>query len=381
MRIIQVCPYAWDSPGGVQAHVRGLARELTRRGHDVQVLAPGLAPSADPAVTIVGRPLRVPYNGSVAPICPRPVALARVARLVRDHQPDVVHVHEPFSPGLSMAAALSADAPVVATFHACADRLWAYRVWAPLLRIVARRCQHVIAVSEAAAALLGRDLGLRADVRHNAVDVETFQAAAPLPLPSAPTVLFVGRLEPRKGLRVLMQALPALVARVPDVRVLVVGDGDERAAIERLPASLRAHVRALGALRDSDLLRCYASADLLVAPALGRESFGIVLLEAMAAGLPVVASDIPGYRAVVRDGVDGVLVPSGDAARLAAALATVLTDRASAAALAASARLRAAAFSWRETATPLEAIYDDLRLRACARVDAGRVPERTATQA
>ncbi len=381
MRIVQVCPYAWDSPGGVQSHVRGLAREMTRRGHTVQILAPGRAPCADPTVTIVGRPLRVPYNGSIAPICPHPLALARVARLVRHLRPDVVHVHEPFSPGLSLAAALAARAPVVATFHACADRLWTYRLFAPLLRIVLRHCHHVVAVSDAAAALLARDLALRADVRHNAVDLETFDGAAPLALPPAPTVLFVGRLEPRKGVGVLLQALPALIARVPDVRVLVVGDGGGRGEIERLPAPLRAHVQALGAVSDGDLLRCYASADLLVAPALGRESFGIVLLEAMAAGLPVVASDIPGYRAVVRDGIDGLLVPAGDAGRLAAALATVLTDRGVAGALAASGRQRASAFSWRQAATPLEAIYEDVQRQASARLHPQRAPERTPTQA
>ena len=381
MRIVQVCPYAWDSPGGVQAHVRGLARELTRRGHTVQILAPGNAPSADPAVMIVGRPVRVRYNGSVAPICPHPLALARVARLVRALRPDVVHVHEPFSPGLGLAATLAARAPVVATFHASADRFWAYRLLSPLLRLVQRRCRHIIAVSDAAAALLQRDLGLRADVQYNGVDLETFAAATPLALPPAPTVLFVGRLEPRKGVRVLLQALPGLIARVPDVRVLIVGAGDGRAEIERLPAPLRAHVHALGAVSDADLPRCYASADLLVAPALGRESFGIVLLEAMAAGLPAVASDIPGYRAVVRDGVDGLLVPAGEAGPLAAALATVLTDRAVAAALAASARQRASAFSWRHAATPIEAIYVDIQTQARAQLHPARAPERTPTQA
>ena len=304
-----------------------------------------------------------------------------MARLVRHLRPDVVHVHEPFSPGLSLAAAMAARAPVVATFHACADRLWTYRLFAPLLRIVLRRCHHAVAVSDAAAALLTRDLGLRAEVRHNAVDLETFAGAVPLPLPPAPTVLFVGRLEPRKGVRVLLQALPALIARVPDVRVLVVGDGDGRGEIERLPAPLRAHVQALGAVSDGDLLRCYASADLLVAPALGRESFGIVLLEAMAAGLPVVASDIPGYRAVVRDGIDGLLVPAGDAEGLAAALATVLTNRGVAATLAASARQRASAFSWRQAATPLEAIYEAVQRQASARLHPRRAPERTPTQA
>ncbi len=229
--------------------------------------------------------------------------------------------------------------------------------------------------------MLERDLGLRAEVQRNAVDLETFEGATPLALPPAPTVLFVGRLESRKGVRVLLQALPALIERVPDVRVLVVGDGDGKAEIERLSTPLRSHVHVLGALGDADLLRCYASADLLVAPALGRESFGIVLLEAMASGLPVVASDIPGYRAVVRDGVDGLLVPAGDAARLATALATVLTDGDLAAALAASARQRASAFSWRQAATPLEAIYEGVRKQASARLQPHRAPERRPTQA
>lgn len=369
MHVVQICPYAWNRPGGVQAHVRGLAAELTRRGHRVDVLAPADASIDNPEVTVVGRPISVRYNGSVAPICPRPAALARVARLVRRLRPDLVHVHEPFSPGLAMAGALASAAPVVATFHASADRLWTYRTFAPLLGIVGRRLHRAIAVSPAAAALLAGDLGLNVEVAPNGIGDDRFLPAVPLALPPAPTVLFVGRLEPRKGLRVLLDALPALVARVPHVRLLIAGDGRERNALAALPPALARHVMHLGAVSDDELRRCYASADVFVAPALARESFGVVLLEAMAAGVPIVASDIPGYRAVVRDSVDGLLVPPQDPRSLCAALASVLTDRTRAAALSSHARTRARDFSWTRTTDAILSIYDDaLRLHRVARV-------------
>lgn len=364
MRIAQVCPYAWDSPGGVQAHVRGLSGELVRRGHAVHILAPSGGVSEDPAVTLVGGALRVAYNRSVAPVCPNPISLLRIRAALRRFAPDVVHVHEPFAPSSSLWATLVSDVPVVATFHASSETFRLYRAGASLFRAVGRRCAALLAVSDAAAGLVARDLRLSADVVPNGIDIATFTEARPLAVPDdGPTVLFVGRLEPRKGLAVLAHAFVELVARIPTARLLVVGDGPERAVAERLPAAVRARVRMLGALSDDQLPQCYAAADVFVGPATGQESFGIVLLEAMAAGLPIVASDLPGYRGVVRHGVEAVLVPPGDARALAEAVARVLTHADLASSLATNGRSRAETFSWEHLAGRIEAIYDDVRDR------------------
>ncbi len=364
MRIAQVCPYSWDSPGGVQAHVRGLTRALIRRGHEVHVIAPGTDEGPRPDVSIVGRPVRVPFNRSVAPICPSPLSILRVRRRLRDWNPDIVHVHEPFTPSAAMFAALFSRAPVVATFHACAESFRLYRAMAPLLSVVEKRCAHLLAVSEAAAQLVWRDLGLATEVVPNGVDLEVFGEATPVSLPEeGPTILFVGRLERRKGLTVLARAFTALVDRVPNIRLIVVGAGPEQYALDGLPARIKQRVVMLGALPDEALPGYYAAADLFVGPATGHESFGIVLLEAMAAGLPIVASDLPGYRCVVREGIEGLLVPVGDAAAMAVAIERVLTSPVLAGRLGAAGRLRASMFSWAEVALRIEHVYEGLASR------------------
>lgn len=318
-------------------------------------------------VSIVGRPMRIAYNRSVAPICPNPLSAAAVRRAIVRFAPDVVHVHEPFSPSTSMLAVLASKAPVVATFHACADSFFLYRAMAPLLRVVERRCDRMLAVSEAAATLVMRDLGIAADVVPNGVDTRVFRDAEPAALPEGPKLLFVGRLERRKGLSVLGQAFTSLVSRIPRIQLLVVGSGPERSAIDRLPDRVRERITMLGALSDDQLPRYYAAVDAFVGPATGQESFGIVLLEAMAAGLPIVASDLPGYRAVVRDGVEGILVPVGDAERLAEALEHVLTNTEAAARLGANGRVRAEEFSWQTIAAGIESTYDAVVSQAGSR--------------
>lgn len=364
MKIAQVCPYSWDSPGGVQAHVRGLSHALRRRGHQVHVLAPGMIDGPRSDVSIVGRPVGVPFNRSVAPICASPLSALRVRRHLRAWAPDVVHVHEPFTPSAAMFAALVSPAPVVATFHACAGSFRLYRAMGPLLRVVERKCQHLLAVSDAAAQLIEHDLGLKAEVVPNGIDLEIFGRATPVPLPKGPTLLFVGRLERRKGLTVLARAFGALVDRVPNIRLVVVGAGPEQDAFDGVPERVRQRVAMLGALPDEALPGYYAAADLFVGPATGHESFGIVLLEAMASGMPIVASDLPGYRCVVRDEIEGLLVPVGDATSLADAIERVLTRPDLASRLGAAGRLRAATFSWADVARRIECVYEGLAGRA-----------------
>jgi phosphatidylinositol alpha-mannosyltransferase len=359
MRILLACPYDWNAPGGVQVHVRGLANALAAGGHEPVILAPSASAFVEPDVVVVGRPLRVPYGGKVAPICPSRSSWRRVRGFLRVVEPDVVHVHEPFSPSTSMFATLSSAAPVVATYHAHHERSRLLRAAAPVLRSVADRIDAHLAVSNAAAAFVADVVRADVEVVPNAVDVERFAGPAELPpgIPEGRILLWASRLDPQKGFPVAVRAFEALVRRGIDVSFVVVGAGGDRDAVQALAPDVRARIRLVGAVPNAELHRYHAAADAYVAAATGHESFGVVLVESMAAGVPVVATDIPGYREVVRDGVDGILVPPNDAPALAEALARVLEDREFATRLSESGRRRAAAYSWDAVAPRIEAVY------------------------
>lgn len=359
MRVLLVCPYAWDAPGGVQVHVRELAEQLRARGHEVLVLAPGERRAPEPWVRIVGRPVRIPYRGTVAPISFSWGSWRRVGEAMRRFGPDVVHAHEPLTPSTSMLAVRAATVPVVATFHAFLDRSRLMEVASPVLRTVSRRIDAAIAVSEAAAGFLRRALDVELEIIPNGLDVERFAhpGAAPEGLPAGRRLLWVSRLDPQKGFGTLVQAFALLAREHPDISLVVAGDGRDRNAIAALSEADRARVVMLGAVPHEDLPPYYGAADVFVAPATGQESFGYVLVEAMAAGLPVVASDIAGYREVVRSGIEGFLVPPGDPSRLAEAVAGVLSDPALAARLSEAGRARAAGFGWDRIAPRIEAVY------------------------
>lgn len=382
MRILQVCPYSWDSPGGVQIQVEWLARHLARRGHDVLVAAPGREHPREPFVRLVGAPLRVPYNGSIAPICPSPRARAQLGRILTEFRPDVVHVHEPFVPSLSLFATLRSRVPVVATFHANGDPAALFTLAAPLIRLfVWRKIDVPTAVSDAAAAFVGRRMGATPQVLPNGLDFEMFRDVRRAPLPQGRTLLFASRLEPRKGFPVMVRAFATLADRFPDLQLVVIGDGRDRDAIEMLSLRHRRRVTMLGTLpRHDDLAPYLAAADVFGGPATGGESFGIVLLEAMAAGLPVVATDIPGYREVVRHDVEGLLVAPHDPQSLALAMERVLTEPALAARLAAAGRVRARQFAWDSLVERFEAIYaaphqhSDVAVKAAAPSSAHPAP-------
>ena len=358
MRILLVCPYAWDAPGGVQVHVRQLASTLRDRGHEASVIAPASGHPAEPFVRVAGRPLRVPYNESVAPISPTPRAFTATRDALKRFAPDVVHVHEPFVPGPSMFAALSARAPVVATFHAYADRSRLLAAAAPALRGLWRGLAARIAVSQAAAEFVTRPMG-EGEVRivPNGADVELFASAVPASLPEGRRILFVNRLDPRKGFPVMVEAFGRLAERRNDLLLVVAGDGPDRAAIDRLPAETRARVVMLGNVPHEELPPYHAAAEVFCSPATGRESFGIVLVEAMAAGVPVVATDIPGYREVVRHGLDGMLVPPRDPGALSRAIAEVLDDADAAKRFGEAGRSRAKRYSWDTVAGEIEEVY------------------------
>lgn len=357
-----VSPYDIDVPGGVQSHVLHLAEHLRRTGDDVHVIAPGRRSRG--AITTVGTSVRIPFNDSVAPLALLPTAVVRVRRALAGIAPDVVHVHEPVVPMVSLAAATAGVAPTVGTFHAWSDSDRAYRLARPLTTRIVAGLAGRIAVSRAAAEYHAGALGVSSSsfrVIPNGVDVARFASGRPYDsLQATPSLLFVGRLEPRKGLSDLVAAFVRLKEHHPDVRLYVVGEGPQRDAAQAgLPVRLRSDVVFLGRVDQDDLPRLYASADVYVSPALGGESFGIVLAEAMAAGATVVASDIPGYRSVVVDGANGVLVPPGDPVALADALSALLDSPARRSALAAQARRDVERLDWSVVADQVRAVYLD----------------------
>lgn len=368
LRIVQVCPYSWDVPGGVQVHVRELAAHLRERGHDVRILAPGRHSGKRDDAWIVGRAIPVRGNGSVARISFGPQVAMVVARALKEARPDIIHVHEPLVPSVSMHAVLNASAPVVATFHSNVGRERMSSVWfklaAPMVRPVWNRIAQRIAVSEAArhsvTSRMGDDELL---IVPNGVNVERFSAAKAATLEAGRHVLFVGRLEERKGFRIAVEAFAQLAVAYPDLRLLVVGDGSERDAVDDLDPPVRARVEMLGRVDDERLAGYLRAANLYIGPATGGESFGIVLAEAMAAGLPIVASDISGYRDVARNGVEALLVPPGDAGALVGAVRRVLDDPALAKSLGERGARRAHDFAWDTVTGRLEQVYREVLRR------------------
>lgn len=371
MRVAIVSPYDLGRPGGVQSHVRQLAARLRQEGEQVVLLGAGpvgvvAGHGAVPEIGL-GRGRGVPFNGSVAPLALGPLAARRTVRALEQLGPDVVHVHEPLVPVVGLAAAFGCAAPLVVTFHACSDSDRMYRLVRPLGRGLLARTAVAVAVSRAAADYHAGALGIDPSslrIVPNGVDVTPFRQAADAlgdeRAPGPPRVVFVGRLEPRKGVLVLARAFRQLLGTHPDAVLTIVGDGPQRrelaASLSEVPAG---QVRLAGRVSSPALTRTLAEADVAVAPALGGESFGIVLLEAMAARTAVVASDLPGYRSVVTDGRDGLLVPPGDPGRLAGTLARLLGAPELRAALVAAGEETASAHDWTAVATRLRAVYAD----------------------
>lgn len=363
MKVGLVCPYTWDVPGGVQAHVRDLAENLQRLGHEVSVLAPvdePDEPGLEPYVVPAGRAVPVPYNGSVARLCFGPLSLARTRRWLRAGAFDVLHLHEPTVPSVSMLAMWTARGAIVATFHTSTPRSRALQVFGTVLQPGMEKLTGRIAVSPAARRVIMEHLGGDAVLVPNGVEVGHFTGAQPLPdRPAGPTVVFLGRVdEERKGLAVLLEALPELVRRVPDVQLLVAGPGDAEKLRDGVRPALRERVHVLGRVSEADKPRLYATGDVYCAPNTHGESFGIVLLEAMATGTPVVASDLEAFRRVLDDGAYGVLFPVRDAAALAAALADLLHDPKRRAEVAARGQVAVRPYDWSVVTRQVVAVYE-----------------------
>ncbi|WP_132433064.1 glycosyltransferase family 4 protein [Pseudonocardia endophytica] len=359
MRVGIVCPYSLDVPGGVQAHVLDLAAALRVLGHHVEVLAPAETGTAMPEfVTSAGRSLGVPYNGSVARVTFGPVTYQRVKRWLAEREFDVLHLHEPTTFSISVLALLAAQGPIVATFHTSTERSRALVAFGGVLRPLMEKVTARIAVSAMARRVQVEHLGGDATEVPNGVDVARFADGPVLPgRPPGPTVGFLGRFdEPRKGMPVLLDAVRALSRTRPGLRLLVVGRGDEAALRRQAGPDLAGRIDFLGAVDEPTKAAALRSMDVYCAPNLGGESFGMVLLEAMAAGAPVVASDMEAFRAVVGDDA-GRLVPTGDAPALARVLGGLLDDDGARAALTRAGRERAAAFDWPVVAREVLQVY------------------------
>ncbi len=373
MKIGIVCPYSWDVPGGVQFHVRDLAEVLLARGHDVSVLAPADDDTPLPAYVVpAGRAVPVPYNGSVARVNFGPISAARVRRWLREGEFDVLHIHEPATPSLSVLACWAASGPIVATFHTANLRsramLAAYPVLEPALEKISAR----VAVSEDARRTLVEHMGGDAVLIPNGVFVDRFADAHPQPdwCGSAGTVGFIGRLdEDRKGLPTLLAAFGEVMAARPGVRLLVAGRGDIEEVAEDLPPAVRDAVTFLGQVSEQDKARLLRTVDVYVAPNLGGESFGIILVEALAAGAPVLASDLDAFRRVLDDGRVGVLFPTGDVPALAAALTGLLADDARRAALREAGSRWVRRYDWETVASDLVAVYETVEAGAGAVIE------------
>lgn len=329
MRIGMVCPYSFDVPGGVQSHVLQLAEVMTARGHEVSVLAPMSAHTSLPDYVVsAGRAVPIRYNGSVARLRFGPVTYRKVKRWLADGDFDVLHLHEPGAPSLSLLALDIAEGPIVATFHTSTTKSVAMSVLGGMLRPRFEKIVGRIAVSDLARRWQMESVGSDAVEIPNGVDVDSFASAPVLdgyPRPGT-TVLFLGRYdESRKGMATLLAAMPAVVQRFPDVQLLIVGRGDED-ELRSQATGFVDQLKFLGQVDDAGKASAMRSADVYCAPNTGGESFGIVLVEAMASGTAVVASDLDAFRRVLQDGELGRLVPIEDPDALAAALIDVLQD-------------------------------------------------------
>jgi len=384
VRIGIVCPYSWDVPGGVQFHIRDLAEHLIRLGHEVSVLAPADDETPlPPYVVSAGRAVPVPYNGSVARLNFGFLSAARVRRWLHDGTFDVIHIHEPASPSLGLLACWAAQGPIVATFHTSNPRSRAMIAAYSILQAALEKISARIAVSEYARRTLVEHLGGDAVVIPNGVDVDFFARAKPKPewqseearssvdggggRLAGGTLGFIGRIdEPRKGLPVLMKALPKILAERPRTRLLVAGRGDAEEAVESLPAEMRSRVEFLGMISDEDKARFLRSVDVYVAPNTGGESFGIILVEAMSAGAPVLASDLDAFAQVLDQGAAGELFANEDADALAAAALRLLGDPARRAELRERGSAHVRRFDWSTVGADILSVYETVTDGAAA---------------
>jgi len=349
-----VSPYSLSVPGGVQMQVMGLARELRRMGIEVRVLGPCDGPPPAAFVTPLGNSLPTSANGSVAPLAPDPACVLRTMRVLFEEQFDVLHLHEPYAPGPPMTAILLHPAPVIATFHSAGESA-SYRYLKHPIKPAAANVVRRIAVSKDAAALVNSYLPDTYEILFNGVELHDYRSAQPWPT-EGPTIFFCGRHEERKGLNVLIAAMAEMG---PEVTLWVASNGPDT---DRLRAQTTSDARIvwLGRLTDEEKISRLKGAHVFCAPSLHGESFGVVLIEAMAAGTCVVASSLDGYRNVATNDVDSLLVEPGNPSLLAAALRRTLTEPELVSRLTEAGSVRADDFSMTTLAQHYAAIYREV---------------------
>jgi phosphatidylinositol alpha-mannosyltransferase len=373
MRIGMVCPYSWDVPGGAQQHSRDLTEALIADGHHVSVIAPcdAEAEAEHDYLVSAGRAIAVPYNGSVARLSFSFSSANRVRRWLREGDFDVLHLHEPAAPSLSLIAAWLSDIPMVATFHVAMPRSRGLLLASHTMQGALEKISIRIAVSEAARTTLIEHLGGSALLIPNGVSVKRYKDPTPLPgLPGrqfetrGTTIGFLGRIDDtRKGLAVLLKAFNRMAPERPDLRLVVAGPGDTEEALEKVTPAYRDRVNMLGLVSEQDKIRMLHSVDLYCAPNLGGESFGIVIAEAMAAEAPLVASDIDAFRPVVRGGAAGAIFAAGDDAELAQVAGALLDDPQRRRALSLAAREEVQAYDWGRIAKEIANVYEAVALK------------------
>ena len=360
LKIGIVCPYSWDTPGGVQNHIRDLAEFLIESGHDVSVLAPVIDESNLPEYVVnAGKPISIPYNGAVARVLFGPVAFARVRQWISQGEFDLLHLHEPAIPSISLLACWAADGPMVGTFHAAAKRQKIIFAIGPILEPAIEKLSARIAVSEAARLTLTDHLDTDAVIIPNGIYANRYTDGKAIEKWSGNTIGFIGRFEePRKGLSVLIDALPVISRFAPDVKIFVAGPGDPAEVIEGIDPQLRQRFEFLGKITESEKADFMSSVAVYVAPNTGGESFGIILAEALAGGACVVASDIPAFDDLLGHGEFGALFESESSTELAKVVIDLLRDETKRKELSARGKERAKMFDWTVVAQQIYSVYE-----------------------
>ena len=360
LRIGIVCPYSWDVPGGVQNHIRDLAEFLINNGHYVEVLAPATESADLPDYVVsAGRAVSIPYNGAVARVLFGVVANSRVRSWINDGNFDLLHLHEPAIPSLSLLACWAGEGAMVGTFHAAAKYQKAIVAIGPILEPVIEKLSARIAVSESARLTLTAHLETDAIVIPNGIYADNYRDGAARPEWQGNTIGFLGRFEEdRKGLPVLLDALPIISRFVPDILVLIAGPGESDEVLEKVDPQLRHRVEFLGKISEADKADFLASVSLYIAPNTGGESFGIILAEAMAGGAAVVASDIPAFADVLGDGKYGALFESENSESLAKVIIDMLRDNEKRKALAIAGAAHAQRFDWSQVGEEIFEVYE-----------------------
>jgi len=362
MKIGIVTPYAYPMPGGVNDHVGSLYRVLRARGHDVRIITSshGLQKASEGDIIRVGKGFSVPFNGSMGTITLSPTYLAQVRAILERERFDVLHYHEPFVPFLSLVTLTLSTSVNVGTFHAFGGLSISYEFGKRMLGHYAGKLHGRIAVSPAARHFISRYFPGEYKIVPNGVEPGRYQRAVPIARyrDGVPNILFVGRMEPRKGLIHLLRAFRKLQRDGVRARLLLVGTGPgEREARRYVLTRQLDDVEFLGRVSEAQKAQLFKTADIYVSPATGRESFGIVLLEAMSAGAPIICSDIHGYRGVVRRERDGILVEPGNADALAASIRRLIDDPALRAQLSRAGEERAQLFTWERVGQAVEEYY------------------------